>query len=318
MGLTIYNFCITRSEKELKYFHKVLVFLQYLQTDAFVQIVHLHFKHNETVKNIKYHPKKMLANVYTFEKSTNEVYQKEIRTLSDLMDLYIPRRFGTKVFVYTGHSDGMYFRKKKINILRIEDYCELVATVNNGQKAELIIFDCCLCGNINCLYTCYDFTKYVIAATSYQSYLSMMNTHSIYKTYNETESYCRSILAEIGGLEKTDHNVYKTDYSLYRLNENFVRFVWIVMMYKNYFNMKKSFVIDSVKYNDIECCFRELGINVLPLLQKFVLFNTFHKTKCKNKKLSKQKNYSIPSQLMIIHKRPSKHGMETKGDILLI
>ena len=70
-----------------------------------------------------------------------------------------------------------------------------------------------------------------------------------------------------------------------------------------------------MKYKDLECCFSELGIDINPILDKFVISGRYRKYQCVNKKLSKLKESSIPSKLMIVLKRPIKKGIQTQGDI---
>lgn len=311
--LNIYNLYITRSKYELSYLYKLLQFLSYIElNNTLVTIVHINFKYSDDVPNIKFNNKRMIANVYNFGTTFNKT-EVVIYNLNDLIKLYNKPKPGKVIFVYTGHSDGMYLIKKKVRLLRIEDFCELVYQVNDSQKADLIIFDCCLCGNIGALYVCYPFTNYVIASTSYQSYLSMLQTQNLYRSDKDF----KDIIKEIGSLEKVDTEAYDTNYSLYEMNEHFLTFVNLTLNYKCQFNYNKSYVIDSAKYKDIECCFKELCINVTPLLNKFVLFNRYHKTKCGNRKLNKKKDYSIPSKLMIVMKRPIKTNLPTKADIFL-
>jgi hypothetical protein len=61
----------------------------------------------------------------------------------------------------------------------------------------------------------------------------------------------------------------------------------------------------------------EIGIDVRPLLNKFVLFNRYQKQNCQNRKISKKKDNSAPSKLMIILKRPIRTNLQTKADIFL-
>jgi len=312
--MNVYDLYITRSTHELKYFDKILHLLNFSEPH-YVQIVHLDFPSKAVVPNIKFYNTKMIASVYTFSKSEKTKKQFIIYNLEDLIKLYTFRP-GPNVFVYSGHSDGMYLVKKKVRILRIEDFCELVFRVNNSQKAELIIFDCCLCGNINVLYVCYPFTKYVLSSTSYQSYLSMMETQSLYKP-KSILNYCKGIIKEMRSLEKTDNEAYDSYLSLYEMNDSLLEFINLTLRFKDQFDYSKSYVIDSSQYKDLECAFKDIGMNVTSLMDKFVIFNRYHKQSCKNRKLSKKTNHSIPSKCMIVLKRPIRTDLGTKGDIFL-
>ena len=312
--VNIYNLYITRNKLELEYFHRLVHFLSFVNlNDTVVQLVHLNFKSNDIVPNIKLNNTKMRADVYNFGSDVKMV-SVIIYNLDDLIKLYKPLS-GVNVFIYTGHSDGVYLIKQKVRLLRIEDFCELVYRVS--KKADLMIFDCCLCANISCLYICYPFTKYLMAATSYQSYLSVLETHNLYKFKGDIASYTKIVIKEFGNLEKIDNKAYDSDFSLYQMNEYLLEFIQLVLKYKDQFDENKSFVIDSAKYKDLECCFSDLGIDVKPLINKFVIVNRYHKLKCANLKLSKKKDYSIPSSLMIILKRPVKYSLQTRGDIFL-
>ena len=314
--LNIYDLYVTRSKSELDYFNRVLHLLNFIElNDTFVQIVHLNFKYNDVIDFIKVSNQTMTAVIYNFGKNIKTNIEIIIYNLDDLIKLYIYRP-GYNVFIYSGHSDGMYLIKKKVRLLRIEDFCELVFRVNNSKKADLMIFDCCLCGNIGALYVCYPFTNYILASTSYQSYFSVMETHNLYNK-QDTLIYCKNIIKEIGSLEKTDHKSYDSNFTVYQMNEALFDFIQLVLQFKGQFNYSKSFVIDSAYYKDIECCFEELGINIIPLLNKFVLFNRYPKKKCGNHKLNKKKQSSIPSKLMIILKRPIHTDLKTKADIFL-
>ena len=315
--MNIYDLYITTSKIELDYFYKLLHFLQFVELgSSYVQIVHLDFRNKEIVPNIRFTDTEMIARVYTFSKETMSMKEFIIYNLNDLIKLYVYRE-GQSVFVYTGHSDGMYLIKKKIRLLRIEDFCELVYKVNKQKKADLIIFDCCLCGNIGTLYVCYPFTNYVLASSSYQSYLSILETHNAYKN-GDIPLYAKSIIKEIGSLEKVHPEAYDSNFSLYVINDSLLELVNLVLQFKNQFNYSKSYVIESSQYKDIECSFKELNINIKFLLNKIVVFNRYPHKKCVNRKVSKKKQYAIPSNFMVILKRPMRTNLQTKADIFLL
>ncbi len=315
--MNIYSLYISRSKFELEYFYRVIHLLQFTELKSTtVQIVHIDFKSNQNVRNIKFYNTEMTAFVYTFTPTNHQRKTVVIYNLNDLIGLY--KYFsGTNIFIYSGHSDGLYLAKKKVRILRVEDFCELVYRVNNKQKADLMIFDCCCCANIGTLYIAYNFTKYVMASTSYQSYLSVLETQSIYRSSKDIPRFVQNIIKEIGSLEKIDQAAYDSNFCLYILNEYLLELVKITLQYKNQFNYSKSYTIDSSKYKDLECSFKELGINIRPLLDKFVLFTRYHKTTCQNRKVSKKKEESIPSSLTVVLKRPVFTDITTQADIFL-
>ena len=117
-------------------------------------------------------------------------------------------------------------------------------------------------------------------------------------------------------MEKIEKDAYDSNYSVYAMNEFLLEFIQLVLQFKNEFNYRKSYVVDYSYYKDLECSFKELGIKVD--LSSFVMFNRYHKQKCGNRKLNKKKDYSIPSKLMIVLKRPIRTDLHTKADIFLL
>ena len=311
--VNLYNLCVTRSKQELEYFNKVLQFITNLKQGTTLQIVHFNFKSKDQIQNITVNKTPLPVNLYNFDNKGLTTYQTTILTLQDIANLYKPLKNEPIVWIYSGHSDGIYLAKKKLRLFRIEDYCEIVKLVTN--RADVMIFDCCLCANINCLYTCYGYTDYVISASSYQSYLSVLHTQSIYRGKSDIPGYCKMVLKEMSSLEQVDPDAYDTNFNIYRVNESVLQLAKLVLVYKDQFTCNKGFVIDYASYKDLDCCFKDIGIDISKLLDKINLWTRYSKTKCVNKKLPRSKNYSIPSRLMIILKRTKRNAMPTKGDI---
>ena len=209
-NINIFNIYVTRSREERNYFKKI----KFVNSTSFVQIVHLDFKYNQVVKNMKYFRQKMVVTVYN-----KSVYQKVIYDLDDLINLFIvPQNNNKNIFIYTGHGNGIYLMKKNIRPLRTEDFCEIIN--RTVKKADLVIYDCCLQGNIACLTITYPFAKYVIASTSYQSYISILITNNLYLFNGNLLDYCKNVLQELAIKELHQNDTYKTDFVLYEMNEN--------------------------------------------------------------------------------------------------
>ena len=307
--MNIYSLYVTRSREEKKYFYKTIDFIGQNNFDNNIQIVYLDFKYTDSYENLITNTKPFKAQVYQGAKLIKSVI---IHNLSELIGLYSsPKNGKPNVFMYSGHSDGIYLRKKSLRLLRIEDFCTIISSVLN-KKADLIIYDCCLCGNINCLSVSYPYADDIIASSSYWSYMSVLDTYSLFKV-TKPEHY-KDIIKEIMHLEKTEKDVYVTDFVLYHMNEAFLEFAKMVLEYKNYFDLKKSYVIDQSYYKDIQCEFKDLGEIVTNFFNKFILFQRFHVRKCRNRKISKKSDTSWPSGLLIILKRPMK-SIPTKGDV---
>ena len=135
------------------------------------------------------------------------------------------------MWVYTGHSDGMYLKKGSIKILRIEDFCEIIDSVTGN--ADLIVFDCCSCGNINCLSVCYNYTDYVIASASYQSYMSFLHTKELYSINNPKSG--KMLINSLTRLEQMKPTKsFPSAFTLYHLNETFLIFIDLFGYYQTY------------------------------------------------------------------------------------
>ena len=308
----IFNIYITRSQDERKYFYDLISFIKENNASN-LKIIHLVFRYNQVVKNLKFHNTKINANIYTFNPYV--VKNSVIYNLNDIINLFkTNKQIDKSIFMYTGHSNGMYLCKSKIRPFRIEDFCEIVNTVLNGKKADLIIYDCCLCGNINCLSVNYDYTKYVIASTSYQSYESMLMTKAIYKEGKIDIAFCKNIINDVIDLEIHQTDTYKSNFVLYELNDSFLQFMNIVLMYKDTFKDKGNYVIDLPIYKDLECCLKNINFDY----STFVKYQRLDKNECKNyKKRGKGSNTPIPSKILIILKRPIRENLHTKGDLFL-
>lgn len=311
--VNIYNVCVTRSKNELEYFHKVVHFLMFMEfrPGVTLQIIHFDFKSSDHIKNITVNTEPLSVSVYTVDK----VYQTYVTNLSNVVGLFTPpKNNAPNVWIYSGHSDGIYLARNNIRLFRIEDFCQICSNVIQ-KPADLMIFDCCLCANINCLYVCYDYTKFVMAASSYQSYLSVMHTHSLYRFNGDTIKYCRQITKEMSSFEKVDTKAYDSNFNIYRITPAVLQLAQLTVKYRKQFKKQHSFVIDFASYKDLECCFRELGININNLLDDFCVHTRYTKTHCVNRKQSRNKNSPIPSKLMVVLKRPKRKDIPTRGDI---
>ena len=77
--MNIYDLYITRCKSELDYFYKLVHFLSYIElNDTFLQLVHLDFRYNSVVPNIKLNNSEIFAHVYTFSKNEKKVYKTVI------------------------------------------------------------------------------------------------------------------------------------------------------------------------------------------------------------------------------------------------
>jgi hypothetical protein len=312
--VNIYSLYVTRSKAERHYFYKLLEHIKKGSFNLFT-LVHLDFRYDAVYQNMKYNNKLITAFVYTFGKDVS-LEKINIYNLEDLKKLFKKNNNSDKnVFVYSGHSDGINLKKSKIEILRIQDFCEIINNTLGGEKADLIIYDCCLCGNINCLSVSRNYTKYVIAATSYWSYMSVLMTNAIYTDLNIID-YCKSIVSETVNLENGGNKkeIYYTSFVIYSMNKDLDILIDFVLKNKHLINKKQNNVINNYYYKSIDCSFKKIN----DLLNKIVIYQRFKKNKCYSRKLSNKANHGIPTKMMVITRNPSKNGIPTEGDIFYI
>ena len=306
--MNIYSLYITRSHDELKYFNKILDFIKQFNN---YQIVHLHFKSNDRCSNLTINKKNINVSIYTPEQSVD----RKIKSLNNLIKCY-QHKDGKSIWIYSGHSDGMYLKKKNIKILRIEDFCKIIQNITG--TADLMILDCCLCGNINCLSICYQFTDYLIASTSYQSMISFLYIKELYQNNLNIVSLGKQLIKSAISLEnKNLSKSFPSAFILYHLNETLLQFFYMVMYFKHLFKSLTNYVIDKKYYKDIECCFKELGFDISGILKEIIIYQRYPRQICRNKTLPKNADYSIPSRIMIVTKRPCKN-ITTDSDCFLI
>jgi hypothetical protein len=295
--MNIHSLYITRSKDEREYFSGLLGFMRRFSQNY--KIVLIDFNWDDVITNIKFSEQRMVANVYTDSKD----FSKVIYNFEDLVKLFEFKENGlSNAFVYSGHSNGVLLMKHNIRILRIEDFCELSFRTLK-KKADVLIFDCCLCGNISVLNICYNYTNYIIAGSGYWSNLSILYTQSIHKKYNNIESFLKDSIKEFIQIEESTKKAFTTDIILYKMNKYVLEVIDIVKQYK--FKKDGNYIIEKKYYKDLWCALKE-NIDIKSLLDKFILFRRFEVNKCHNKPKGYKTDYSWPSDLSIILKNPTK------------
>jgi len=295
--MNIHSLYITRSKDEREYFSGLIGFMRRFSKNY--KIVLIDFNWDDIITNIKFSEQRMVANVYTDSKD----FIKVIYNFEDLIKLFEFKENGLpNAFVYSGHSNGVLLMKHNIRILRIEDFCELSFRTLK-KKADVLIFDCCLCGNISVLNICYNYTNYIIASSGYWSNLSILYTQSIHKSYNDIESFLKESIKEFIQIEESTKKAYTTDVILYKMNKYVLEVIDIVKQYK--FKKDGNYIIEKKYYKDLWCALKE-NVDIKNLLNKFILFRRFEANKCHNKLKGHKTDYSWPSDLAIILKNPTK------------
>ena len=297
--MNIHSLYVTRSKSERDYFYKLLDFIR---DKPNIKIVHLDFNYSDTIGNLKENTKPIKATVY----NNKHLFKTNIITFNDLVRLFeFKDNSLPNAFVYSGHSNGLVLMKHNIRILTIEDFCEISFKILR-KKADVFIFDCCLCGNISVLNAVKHSTKYVIASSSYWSELSILHTHSIFES-NDLQSVLVNAIKEFIYNEEHHKNSFTTDVMLYSINSSLSELINLVLKHKNTFT-SKDYIIDKRYYKDLYCLFKGIGIDIQDLLDKIVLFKRFEVNNCHSRVKSKKANSSWPSELSIILKNPLKNN----------
>ena len=302
MKLNIHSLYVTRSKDERDYFYDLLKFMIAV-CKGYTKIVHLSFNWDDVYSNLKYNDKMITAEIYTFGK---EMIVEKIYTFEDLVHLFTFTDNGNpNLFMYSGHSNGILLMKHNIRILKIEDFGEL-SYRTLGKKADVVVFDCCLCGNISVLNIMLKYSKYLISSSSYWSNLSLLYTKMLYQEYTDFVPFLIKCILEFIEMEKNTKNTFTTDIILYHLNDSVKELIHLVKGYLRFFHKSTSYVIDKAYYKDLLCVFKDIGINIQGLLDSFILFKRFQQKKCHSHLKSKNADSSWPSQLSIILKNPVK------------
>ena len=313
--MNVYSLYVTLTRFERNYFNSVIEFIKTKNVSNLV-IIHLNFAFKSVINNLKLNTKPLVCGIYLFSGDTFSFTQKSFTTFDDLVSVFPKFSGNTNAFIYSGHSNGMFMMKRRIRILRVDDFCELTYRVV-GKKLDVLGYDCCLCGNINCLTTSYNYANYVIASSGYWAEISMLRTNAFYNFVGNIALFSKNVVAELINRETQSKENYITNYSVYELNNSLLELAKLTLKYKDQFITKKNVIIESYYYKDLECCFKDLNIDIKPLIDKFVLFTRFPTNKCYNTRKSKKANKSYPSSLSIITKRPVKGGLPAFGDIFL-
>ena len=311
MKVCIYALYVCTNKFERNYFNKILFFLNKVKLN--LQIILLNFKYTAKVDLLAYNDVPIKAKFYNYQE-TKEVSDIIITNLESISSFY-KKHDGVSVFLYSGHGNGLHLVRRKLLILRTEDICFICWNILK-EKADLIVFDCCLGATISTLNICYNYTKYVIATSSYHSYRSYLMTHALYTPQPDLIKYAISFIEEFIKIEQQKKSDTVSSINLYHINNHLGEFIKMVKFYKDQFKTSKSYVIDKTYYKDLECAFKEIGIDIKFLLKSFIVYQRLHKDHCINRIRSKKSNKSNPSSLMIVLRNP-KPGIPSLSDIWL-
>jgi hypothetical protein len=277
-----------------------------IHNDNNIKIVHIRFNINDTIDNIKYNKKILDSEIITIKNGKLFIEQTQIRSLKDIIKIFKKNNLSSRnVFIYSGHSDGLFLIHRKIHLLSLKDYMYIIKNVLGNNKADLIYGDACLMGNIGALYIVKKYTKYFIGSPSYYDYQSVLSMEHLYKFpdegYNRLVNYGKSIIDEyIYKLEKSfKYKSFVLNLALYEMNEDLQEFINIVKVYRKDFPYNKC-AINKVDYYyvDIACAFQKMKYNDMDFINRkmnnFIKYHRYHDV-----------GNNLISKLMIILKNPT-------------
>ena len=216
MKTNIYSIFVTTSRSEYMYFIKNI--LKCLPETNY-KLIHLHYNSNRTDKKLLH---------FT-------VYPRQAIKI-DIVSIFKTLPPSDKnVFVYSGHSDGINMNR----VFRIDDFCEIISKTLDNRKADLVIFDSCLMGSIQCLYMCRHVAKYVMASPTYYDYASVLETKSIWKPIVNgcriIDEYCKLVNSKVF-----------TNIVMYKMNTNLDKYISLLL--KNLPTMKLVSCLPNYSY----------------------------------------------------------------------
>lgn len=301
--INIHNLYISFNEEDRVIFYEVLADILKYNNNNNIAIVHIKFNEGDVIDNINYIDKPLLAEVVTIKKNKLFIKQTEIVNINNIIDIFKKNCVHSRnIFVYSGHSDGLYLIHKKIHILSLKNFMEIIQK-SICKKADLIIGDACLLGNIGSLKICKNYSKYMISSPAYYGYVSMMSMQNLYK-FTNLVTYGKNIIDEYAIIQKSSFNVV-----LYELkNKNLQDIIDIVKKEKD--NIKyKSCAINKKDYYyvNVECGLSQIKYKKLELFkQKLDSIIKYQKYRI----LGNQ----ITARLLIILKKPNKYKREDSNE----
>ena len=303
--INIHNIYMTYDDDERIVFYNIFTDMLKYNSNNNITVIHFRFNKTDIVDNIEYIDNPLDAEIITIKGNKLMIKQTKIKSLQNIIDIYKENTtYDRNVFVYSGHSDGLYLIHKKIFLLSLKNFTEIIKK-SIGKKADLIIGDACLLGNISSLNTCKDAAKYMISSPGYYGYTSMLSMKSLYKFPGHGKHklirYGEKLIDEYIDNIKVSANII-----LYKLhNQDLLDIINVMKQYKD---KLRHYVCAINKqdyyYIDVECGLIDIGY------QDFVSFQNKLDNIVKYHRY-KRINESKISRLLIILKKPNKYKRES-------
>ena len=305
MKINIYSLYLTFNKDDIKIFYDVLKKIIIYNNHQNIKILHVRFHKNDVLHTIRDNKNKLDCEYITIINGKLSITQINIYKIHDIISLFKEdKSSGINIFTYSGHSDGLHFIHRKIHLLSVKDFGYIIKKILM-KKADYIICDICLCGNINFLNILKNNTKYVIASPSYFSYLSILTMKNmyIYPTDKNLITFGKNIIKEYIKISIKDKHIYKsfnTNLVLYEINDKLLELIKLVKKYKNDYNMHLCKINkDDYYYIDVLCALKSANYNNMDDVKD--MFNSIVK-------YQKDVNIgnNIVSKMIVILKKPSR------------
>jgi hypothetical protein len=305
MKINIYSLYLTFNKDDIKIFYDVVKQIIINNNHQNIKILHVRFHKNDVLHTIRNNKNKLDCEYITIINGKLSITQVNIYKIHDIISLFKQNKSsGINIFTYSGHSDGLHFIHRKIHLLSVKDFGYIIKKTLM-KKADYIICDICLCGNIGFLNIVKNNTKYVIASPSYYSYLSILTMKNmyIYPKDNNIITFGKNIIKEYIKTSIKDKHIYKsfnTNLVLYEVNDKLLELIKIVKKYKNDYNMHKCKINkEDYYYIDVLCALKSVNYDDMSSIKEM------YKSIIKYQKYINIGN-NIVSKMIVILKKPNQ------------
>ena len=169
---------VCTNEKECEYFHGVVYpRIEFHYGNGNIPMTMIYMSSNKDG---------IVGNAYITNMRSNHRLQG--KTVKDIVSNAIKTE-KYDALAYCGHSSGYVFGPDKHVHFTMKELCSWLRL---RGPVNVIAFDACYCGTVECLYELYGLTKYVLAAPSYHDD-SILVTPALYVKGNSLKKYLQTI-----------------------------------------------------------------------------------------------------------------------------
>lgn len=318
MKYNIYNLFMTFSKPDREYYYKIFRDVTFNNKESNLCMIHIPFDHNDKIDNIEYEKKGRHVDIFYINSEQFIHENTTIKNLDDIAKIFKKNNiFEHNVFVYSGHSDGLFFNHRNVLYMTINNYCDVIKKTIGSKPSDFLILDACLLGNLNLLNICNGFTKYIISAPSYYDMASIMSTPQIYMTNlgGNIEYGKKVINGYVKMLEKTfTIKKFPVNMVLYDLTNNSRLNAISKFITEHKYEIKHTccslnkndrYHVDAIKaIKLLDKKYEKEGAKIIKKINNLVLYQ----------KIINNNDENMISKLLIIMKKPNNYS-RTIGDI---